>query len=341
MWPDHKLGLVCRKGFGDFFLKTGLVDEVFEIQKGKKETYQQALKAINEFDVDHLISPHQSLRTAFFCRSIEAKTKVSYKNFWNFIVYGRREVRDYRLPDALRQISLLRSFSAQLEEQIQDYIRTVNPFEPDAQHHLSAPPSWGSMSLRPQIMKDDGVFFDLKKKYDLNEYDRGPVVLLFPGSVWATKRWTKEGFIETGKTLKAQGYQIIIMGGPGEEALADEVASQIPGVKSLAGKTKVFESAHLIARSALLIGNDSASTHLASVCGTPLIAIFGPTILKFGYRPWSDRSYVVEIPGLPCRPCGKHGPQKCPIGTHECMKGIPASEVVKTARTILPNSPSH
>ncbi|MNL44308.1 Lipopolysaccharide core heptosyltransferase RfaQ [compost metagenome] len=131
------------------------------------------------------------------------------------------------------------------------------------------------------------------------------------------------------------------MGGPGEEALAEDVASQIPGVRSLAGKTQIFESAQLIVRAALVVGNDSASTHLAAVCETPLIAIFGPTILKFGYRPWSAQSYVVEIPGLPCRPCGKHGPQKCPIGTHECMKGIAASEVVKTARTILPNSPSH
>ncbi|MNK52434.1 Lipopolysaccharide core heptosyltransferase RfaQ [compost metagenome] len=341
LWPEQKLGLVCRKGFGDFFLKTHLVDEVFEIQKGKKETYEKALAGIAQFEVQHLISPHESLRTAFFCRSIEAKHKVSYKKFWSFLVYNQTEVRDYRLPDAMRQLSLLRSFNAQLESQIQDYASTAKPFHPDAQRKLSAPPAWASMSLRKAVLADSTLFYSLKEKYQLDEYDKGPVVLIFPGSVWATKRWTEEGFVETAKTLKAQGYQIIVMGGPGEEVLAERVAAQIPGTRSLAGKTKVFESAQLIAHAALLIGNDSASTHLAAVCETPLIAVFGPTILEFGFRPWSSESHVVEIAGLPCRPCGKHGHNKCPIGTHECMKGIAAAEVVKTARAILPNSPSH
>jgi len=55
--------------------------------------------------------------------------------------------------------------------------------------------------------------------------------------------------------------------------------------------------------------------------GTPLVSIFGPTTPSQGYTPWNKKSRVVEIP-LDCRPCGAHGHNKCPIGTHDCMKKI-------------------
>ncbi len=44
LWPQHKLALVCRKGFGDFFLKTHLVDQVFEIEKGNSQTYAHIIE---------------------------------------------------------------------------------------------------------------------------------------------------------------------------------------------------------------------------------------------------------------------------------------------------------
>lgn len=125
------------------------------------------------------------------------------------------------------------------------------------------------------------------------------------------------------------------MGGPGEEALAEEVAREIPRSVSVAGKTSILESAQLIARARLVVGNDSASTHLAAMCETPLIAVFGPTVLRFGFRPWSAQTYIAQKENLPCRPCGKHGHQVCPIKTHVCMRHLPAEQVLQTAETIL------
>lgn len=339
LWPQHKLGLVCRKGFGDFFRRVGLVDEVFEIQKGQAATYEAVLRSLREFEVDHLISPHESLRTALFVRKIQAKTKIGYKKIWNGFFYDERFFRDLRLPDAMRQLSLLCFEDEKLAEDLNHYVMSESPYLPIRDGRLSPPPPWASMSLRSDVLSET-VFADLKSRFQLHEYDKGPVVLIFPGSVWATKRWTETGFIDTGRALREQGCEVLIMGGPGEESLAETVAKMIPGSRSLAGKTSIYESAQLIGRANLVIGNDSASTHLAAVCETPLIAIFGPTILQFGYRPWSTQSYVVQK-NLSCRPCGKHGHNQCPIKTHECMKGISASTVVETARAILPRSPSH
>lgn len=339
-FPNEKLGLVCRKGVGGFLRQTGLVDEVFEVQKGHRESYSQALAKIQTFQVNYLVSPHESLRTAMFCRQIPANHKISYKNFWNFLVYDERVVRDSVFPDPLRQLSLWRNHDSELAKNLDQYRKSAHPYTPDEKQHLEAAPDWASMSLLKEVLSSENNFAALKAKFDLKEYDEGEVVLLFAGSVWATKRWTEEGFIGTGRKLKEQGYSVIVMGGPGEEELSERIASQIPGVRSLAGKSSIFESALMIAHAALVVGNDSASTHLAAVCETPLIAVFGPTILEFGYRPWSQEAYVVETLGLKCRPCGKHGHKVCPIGTHICMKQIEADRVVNVAKTILPRSPS-
>lgn len=330
------MGLVCRKGFGDFFLKTGLVDQVFEIQKGNSASYKSIITHLNKYaGVDNLISPHESLRTMFFCAKIKANNKISFDKKWNLLFFSKRQKKNRVLPDALRQLSLLSYEDPQLAKDLSDFAKHEDPYLPRQHGHLSAPPLWASMSLRHKILQNQNAFAELKEKLKLDNFDRKPVVLLFPGSVWATKRWTEEGFIACGKALQQKGFQVCVMGAKGEEALAERVAASVPGSFCLAGKTSIFESAQIIAHSALVIGNDSASAHLAAACETPLIAIFGPTVLEFGYRPWSAQSYVVQNSKLACRPCGKHGHHECPRKTHECMKSISAEEVLQTAGFIL------
>lgn len=311
------------------------MDQVFEIQKGDADSYSHIIEHLRYVEVDNLISPHESVRTAFFCSKIKAKHKIAFQKSWNFLVFSKRTKKQAQLPDAMRQLSLLAPEDAQLAKDLAHYAHTETPYTPQVYGKLSAPPKWASMSLRSPILELKEMYASLRERFELNGFENNRAVLIFPGSVWATKKWTEEGYIETGKALQKNGFHIYVMGGPGEEPLAEKVAAAIPGAQSLAGKTKVIESAQLIARAALVIGNDSASTHLAAVCETPLIAIFGPTILEFGYRPWSADSYVIQKEGLKCRPCGKHGHKVCPIGTHECMKGISAEEVLRTAGFIL------
>lgn len=335
IWPDQQLGLVCRKGFGDFFLKTKLVDHVFEIKKGDADSYNQALAGIAKFDVNYLLSPHESMRTIFFCRKIAAKNKIGFKKFWSFLAFANTVKKPMTLPDPLRQMSLLTVVDSQLSEMLAAYSETEKPYQTDLRGKLSAPPEWASMSARSEILKHKEIYQGLEQRYDLNGLNEDRGVLMFPGSVWATKRWTKEGFIETGKTLQSQGYQVYVMGGPGEEALADEVHKAVAGSICIAGKTSILESTQIIARARLLVGNDSAASHMAAACETPLISVFGPTVLKFGFRPWSASTYIAQKENLPCRPCGKHGHQVCPIKTHVCMTHLPAEQVVQKAEFIL------
>jgi heptosyltransferase-2 len=87
----------------------------------------------------------------------------------------------------------------------------------------------------------------------------------------------------------------------------------------------------------VLVTNDSAPMHLASAMGTPTVAVFGPTVPDFGFGPLSPRASVVGHDTLPCRPCDRHGPDRCPLGHHRCMRELPPALVVERARTLLLN----
>jgi heptosyltransferase-2 len=165
------------------------------------------------------------------------------------------------------------------------------------------------------------------------------IVLLAPGSVWATKRWGASKFIELAELLLARGDQVVLIGSPDERDLSNHIASKV-AVLNITGETKIAEMVELIAGADVLVSNDSGAMHMASVAGTPTVAIFGPTVQSFGYQPWNPRARVVENTHIYCRPCSSHGGKKCPIGTHECMTSITAQVVLESLDAVLQNPPS-
>jgi heptosyltransferase-2 len=165
---------------------------------------------------------------------------------------------------------------------------------------------------------------------------------LAPGSVWATKRWPAERFIELAKKLIAEtGAFVYLIGGGGDRELCAAISGEIDGnCLDAAGKLSLRQSAALLDRCQVLVSNDSAPTHLGAATRCKVITIFGPTVPAFGFAPFGEGHLVVEK-NLPCRPCSSHGGQRCPIGTHACMLEISAEEVfrgVVALRNAAPNN---
>lgn len=322
-FPESEISLVCRKGFGSLLKDLRLVDRLFEIQKKNKDSYQAAQAAMSETEYDLLLCPHESVTSALFARKVKAKKKIGFRKWWNVPFFTDRIKKDLSLPDSLRQMSLLQNCDPLLKKQILEFQKQDIEWKKKSSWWLTPVPDWASPQVSALPVSLEKI--QLSAKF----------ICLFPGSVWKTKQWTAEGFIETGRSLVDQGFQVLVMGGPGEEELTAQVSQQIPGSVDLGGKTSLQESLAILAKAKLVITNDSASQHLAALVQTPTVAIFGPTILQFGFRPWNSKSTIVERQGLACRPCGKHGHQKCPLGTHECMKGIQAKEVLQRIDQVL------
>ena len=107
------------------------------------------------------------------------------------------------------------------------------------------------------------------------------------------------------------------------------------GVPVLAGSTAVPELVALLARARLVVANDSGAAHVASAVGTPVVSIFGPTAPELGYAAYGPATLVVEQAGLVCRPCGRHGSKRCPLGHFRCMRELTGETVLESVDALL------
>ncbi|MGH9587707.1 MAG: glycosyltransferase family 9 protein, partial [Acidobacteriaceae bacterium] len=103
-----------------------------------------------------------------------------------------------------------------------------------------------------------------------------PFVLLNPGAGWGAKRWPTDRYAVVAMRLRDAGYNVLVNTGPGEENLANEIATRSEGAATALRPT-ISELISITRRAALVIGGDTGPLHLASALGRPVVGIFGPT----------------------------------------------------------------
>lgn len=110
------------------------------------------------------------------------------------------------------------------------------------------------------------------------ENQRDPFAIINPGGGWPTKLWPSERYAQLADWLRSDcGLASFVTFGPGEEALAQAVASKAlsGAVRPLASTLKQFVA--LARRAALFVGGDTGPLHLAAAGGTPIVGLYGPT----------------------------------------------------------------
>jgi heptosyltransferase-1 len=115
-----------------------------------------------------------------------------------------------------------------------------------------------------------------------------PYVVCFHSTARAAKRWPTESWVELGKSLSSQGYQVLFpWGSPEEMKISALMASQVPGA-IVPRAISIEEAYRLVAHAALTIGVDTGLTHLSAVLGKPTVEIYcdSPRWKTEGY--WSS-----------------------------------------------------
>ncbi len=155
-----------------------------------------------------------------------------------------------------------------------------------------------------------------------------------PGSTYGSaKRWLPERFAEVARRLaeqlrEAEGAQVavVILGAKGEESLGRDIAARIDGRSVvLSGSTTIRELMAVVNRCRLMITNDTGPMHIASACGVPVVAVFGPTDWRTTAPYGQERSVIREA--VDCAPCLL---RECPID-HRCMTRVSVDRVYETA----------
>ena len=160
-------------------------------------------------------------------------------------------------------------------------------------------------------------------------------IAVAPGARWGSKRWPVERFAALVARLAAvPERRFVLLGAAAESPLAASVRAVSPAVTLDACGLDILETAAVLERCRLCVGNDSGLAHVAEAVGCPVLTFFGPTAPAFGYAPYRPASRALHRPP-PCNPCSKNGCRPCHRPTHECMENISVDEASAVASAIL------
>ena len=163
-----------------------------------------------------------------------------------------------------------------------------------------------------------------------------PLAALAPGAAHATKRWPAAHWEQLAARLRASGMTPVVLGGPDDRALGAQLGGH---AVSAAGEFSLQETGALLARARVLVSNDTGVMHMATGVGTPVVALFGPTVEAFGFFPYTARATVLQR-ALDCRPCSAMGSARCPMGHHRCLVDISPADVMAAVAPVIPFQPS-
>jgi ADP-heptose:LPS heptosyltransferase len=126
------------------------------------------------------------------------------------------------------------------------------------------------------------------------------------------------------------GYQVFIFGGGHKEfVIAEAWQQKFPVLVNTIKKFTLNEELDIIANLDLMLSMDSSGMHMASLVGTPVISIWGPTHPYAGFLGYGQSINDCLQIDHPNRPNSIYGNKPCVCGIEECIAMITPQMIVE------------
>ncbi|MEM1109177.1 MAG: glycosyltransferase family 9 protein [Planctomycetota bacterium] len=177
------------------------------------------------------------------------------------------------------------------------------------------------------------------------EWRSDRVVGLHVGAGWRFKRWYPESFAAVGRHLVERfGVKFVVLGGPGEESIAKQVAAGI-GADAKVFSPSLDELPGLIASCEMMLVNDSGPMHIAVALGVPTAVAWGPGDRTL-FAPRGDPSRVAVVANQ--SRCANYpqeiDAERCPMGYRyeevPCLSGVTVEAMISACETLLAEKPA-
>lgn len=311
---NSSVDILCYARFANVLDNNPYINEIIKYDKRDKDSgvsgFKKVLKTIKGNKYDVVISIQRFLRSTLLSKLSGALKTISFDNSTSSFLYSDR-VKYKNTHEILRNFELLKPLGINQNELV-----------------------------TPQLFPSEKDNETVNKIFQgLNIKSKNDIICIAPGSVWFTKRFPLEKFVNLLDKLSDGKFKIALIGGAGDSELCENIISKTNHneVYNYAGKLSLLQSTELIKRCALLITNDSAPLHIGNAVGTKVIALFGSTVKDYGFYPIGKNDKVFEVKGLECRPCTNHGKHSCPIDTFLCMNNINVDDIVSDVKSSLLN----
>jgi heptosyltransferase II len=303
--PGSNIDVLCIPSTAGLLVNNPFIRDVISYDKRGGESLALMMRTLSRRFYDICLTPHRSMRSALLARSSRARVRVSFDRSAGGPLHTHRVAYDADAHEVRRNLALL----APLEV-------TPDPHTP------------------PRVYPGAR---EREEAAALVERLGGPPLLcIAPGSVWATKRWTEEGFAQLADAMLGT-HSVVLLGGEEDRLLCSRIVARVAHARciSTAGELSWLTSAAVLDMSDALVSNDSAPVHIASAVSTPVVEIFGATSPAFGFTPFGVQHRIVELEGLDCKPCAIHGGRSCPRKHFSCMLDLDVSTVALALEELL------
>lgn len=286
-YPNAQIDFLLRKGNEGLFQEHPKLHRIYVLDK-RKHKYK------NMFDITKTIRKHRYHYVINLHRFLSSGLITIFSK-------GKQTIGFNKNP-----LSLL------FHQKIKHCIGKVGNFVHEVDRNLALIESiTDSTNQKPKLYPPD-------LKYDRKPREK--YICIAPASVWFTKQFPKQKWIELINNISPE-YKIVLLGGKTDIPFCNSILQKTThkGILSVAGELNLLESAAWMRDATLNFVNDSAPLHLASAVNAPVAAIYCSTIPDFGFAPLSTQSLVLQTKrDLKCRPCGLHGKKECPEKHFHC-----------------------
>jgi heptosyltransferase-2 len=252
------------------------------------------LNELEKIEFDYVVDLHRNLRTALVKRKVKGLYMTFDKlNFKKWLLVNFHVDRLPRIHIVGRYMAAIKPFGVVDDGKGLDY------FLPES----------CSVDLKPW------------------SFEEGDYVAWVIGAAHPGKRFSAS---KVSSILNRYMGKFILIGGPEDKVLAEEIMSQVQGkVLNMVGRCSLHESAWLLKQAQIVITPDTGMMHIASALKKRIFSLWGCTVPEFGmypYRP-GEGSMIFEPVGMDKRPCSKLGDRcKYPVN---CIEQIDEEALLK------------
>jgi ADP-heptose:LPS heptosyltransferase len=182
-----------------------------------------------------------------------------------------------------------------------------------------------------------------KEIFDKNSIysDLNQIIAFCPVAKFPNRRWPLSNFVDLGRILNQyQNIRILVIGGPNEEHYGKWLVRNLSDkVINLVGKLTLRQTAAVLEKCNLYVGNDTGPMHLAAAVGTPVVEISRHPIEglpqhmnspeRFG--PWNVPSKVLQ-PRKAVSPCS----DSCTAKEAHCICMVEVDQVAEAMFQLIP-----
>ncbi|HEV8540371.1 MAG TPA: putative lipopolysaccharide heptosyltransferase III [Nitrospiraceae bacterium] len=306
-FPDARLTVAVNRGTEPVLKQNPDVDEVLTVLRGSPGEQWRFVQELRRRRFDCVVDLTDGDRSAILARLSGAPVRIGFneEHRWRGLLY----TTVVQIPHPTHRMDR----------------------DLEAVRALGIEPKAGPLVLHTSSEDDQGaarVLADL----GLDESRKEKLIWFQPGARYWFKAWPAERFADLADRLAATyGCRVLIGGDASERETAEAIRKRTRSAPTvLAGRTTLLQSAALIRRCVLFVGNDNGPMHMAAAMGIPVVALFGPS----NPVEWGPRGgrFRVLYKGLDCRRCFH---PTCLRGEDSCMNLISVDEVYAAAQELL------